>query len=117
MHSEASGAIMARQHGWEVSVAELQTSVFVIPAEFAGRSGRSGVKNCEDRVLVLNDVAKRVIDSQRGLHREFVFVSTKGKPRRPLRYMNNTAWQAARRTAGLLQVRVHDLKHTFGRHL
>jgi len=31
--------------------------------------------------------------------------------------MNNTAWQSARQRAGLPQVRVHDLKHTFGRRL
>lgn len=31
--------------------------------------------------------------------------------------MNNTAWQTARKKAGLAQVRVHDLKHTFGRRL
>ncbi len=43
--------------------------------------------------MVLNDVAKRVIDAQRGLHDEFVFVASKGKPRKPIRYMNNTAWQ------------------------
>ena len=91
--------------------------VFVIPAEFGGRSERSGVKNREDRVVVLNDVAGRVIDAQRGLHQEFVFVASKGKPRRPIRYMNNTAWQTARKKAGLLQVRVHDVKHTFGRRL
>ena len=42
---------------WEVPVPELQTSVFVIPADFGGRSKRSGVKNGEDRVVVLNDVA------------------------------------------------------------
>jgi integrase len=77
---------------WEVPVRELQTSVFVIPAEFGGRSERSGVKNSEDRVVVLNDVARRVIDAQRGLHEEFVFVASKGKPRKPIRYMNNTAW-------------------------
>jgi integrase len=102
---------------WEVPVPELQTSVFVIPAEFVGRSERSGVKNREDRVVVLNDVAKRVIEAQRGLHQEFVFVASKGKPRKPIRYMNNTAWQNARKKAALLQVRVHDLKHTFGRRL
>ena len=87
---------------WEVPVAELQTSVFVIPAEFGGRSERSGVKNREDRVVVLNDVAKRVIDAQRGLHQEFVFVASKGKPRKPIRYMNNTAWQNARKKAALV---------------
>jgi integrase len=102
---------------WELPVPELQTSVFVIPAEFGGRSERSGVKNREDRVVVLNDVAKRLIDAQRGLHREFVFVGSKGKPRKPIRFMNNTAWQTARKKAGLAQVRVHDLKHTFGRRL
>ena len=31
--------------------------------------------------------------------------------------VNNTAWQSARRRVGLPQVRVHDLKHTFGRRL
>ena len=31
--------------------------------------------------------------------------------------MNNTGWQNARKRAGLSQVRVHDLKHTFGRRL
>src|SRR5438874_9897762 len=30
---------------------------------------------------------------------------------------NNTAWQNARKKASLSQVRVHDLKHTFGRRL
>ena len=34
---------------WEVPVPELETSVFVIPAHFGGRSERSGVKNREDR--------------------------------------------------------------------
>ena len=84
---------------WEVPVAELQSSVFVIPAEFGGRSERPGVKNRADWVVVLNDVAKRVIDAQRGLHRQFVFVANKGKPRQPIRYMNNAAWQNARKKA------------------
>ena len=56
--------------------------MFVISAEFGGRPGRSGVKNHMDRVVVLHDVAKRVIDAQGGLHREFVLVASKGKPRK-----------------------------------
>ena len=36
---------------------------------------------------------------------------------RPVGTMNNTGWQQARKRAGLPQVRVHDLKHTFGRRL
>lgn len=31
--------------------------------------------------------------------------------------LNNTAWQSARWRAGPDHVRVHDLKHTFGRRL
>jgi integrase len=31
--------------------------------------------------------------------------------------MNNTAWRNAPERAGLSHVRVHDLKHTFGRRL
>ena len=49
----------------------------------------------------------------RGENREYVF-TFRGKP---IATMNNTAWQSARQRAGLPQVRVHDLKHTFGRRL
>lgn len=31
--------------------------------------------------------------------------------------MNNSSWKRVRRNVGLSQVRVHDLKHTFGRRL
>lgn len=90
---------------WEVPVPELGTSVFIIPGD--------RVKNGDDRLLVLNRVAKSVIEDVRGDHREFVF-TYRG---RPVTVMNNTAWQRARKRVGLPQVRVHDLKHTFGRRL
>jgi len=35
----------------------------------------------------------------------------------PQTFMNNSGWQGARKRVGLSQVRVHDLKHTFGRRL
>jgi integrase len=35
----------------------------------------------------------------------------------PVKHMLNSAWKKARAGAGLNQVRVHDLKHTFGRRL
>ena len=38
-------------------------------------------------------------------------------PYRPVRTMNNTAFQTARRKAGLDRLRVHDLRHTFGQRL
>ena len=90
---------------WEVAVPELNTSVFIIPGQ--------RVKNGEERLVVLNRVAKSVIDSVRGEHNEYVF-TLRGKP---LTMMGNTAWYNARVRVGLPQVRVHDLKHTFGRRL
>jgi integrase len=91
---------------WEVSIPELKTSVFVIPG--------NGVKNGEDRLVVMNTEARAVINRQRGKHPEFVFTYTNGKPTDRI---NTKAWRRAREEAGLPQVRVHDLKHTFGRRL
>lgn len=89
---------------WEVQVPELKTSVFIVPGEL--------VKNGEERLIVLNTVAKSVIEEVRGIHPEYVF-TFRGK--RILR-MLNSGWKAARIATGIA-VRVHDLKHTFGRRL
>jgi integrase len=78
-------------------------------------------------------VAKSVIESVRGLHPVDVFVRAHKKvgEARPVTKMNNTAWKAARERAadawakehaesapaGFRNIRVHDLKHTFGRRL
>jgi integrase len=113
-----------------VKVPELDTSVFVVPGHT--------VKNEEDRLVVLNSVAKSVIESVRGQHRKFVFTFTP-RPRKarpgevveipvpqPIAKMNNTAWKSARSRAadkwskehgepapgGFRKIRVHDLKHT-----
>jgi integrase len=137
---------------WEIEVPELGTNVFLIPSDFGGRTAKSGVKNGEDRVIVLNDVARSVIESCRGLHPERVFTFES----EPIGSINNSAWGKARVRAamklyadsgksipsellkegqrgilitdelkkfmesvmpGLANVRVHDLKHTFGRRL
>ena len=104
---------------WEVEVSELETSVFLIPAEI--------VKNKEDRVVVLGKVAKSVVDSQRGLHPHRVF-TYRGHP---IDGIYNSGWKRARVEAadaysretgepvawGFAHLRVHDLKHTFGRRL
>src|SRR5262245_20752731 len=47
--------------------------LFLIPLDFGGRRPNSVVKNREDRLVVLNDVAKSVIEAQRGLHSRWVF--------------------------------------------
>jgi len=90
---------------WEIEVPELGTSVFLIPEE--------KVKNGEERLVVLNSVAKSVIENLRGQHPVYVFIYSGRRQKK----MNNTGWQHARVRAGLSQVRVHDLKHTFGRRL
>lgn len=105
--------------GWEIAVPELGTSVFLIPREL--------VKNKEDRLVVLNRVAKSVVDAQRGMHPARVFAYKGG----PIGSMYNSAWKRARVQAaeasaadhhepvawGFANLRVHDLKHTFGRRL
>jgi len=89
---------------WEEYIPELKASVFIIPALI--------VKNRMPRVVVLNSVAKSVIDQLRGQHPKFVF-TYKGNR---VQTMNNSAWQKARKRVGL-DVRIHDLKHIFGRRL
>lgn len=89
----------------EIKIPELNTSIFFIPAEI--------MKAKRDHIVVLNDIARDIIESQRGKHPEYVF-TFRGKP---IHGMNNSAWRRARKNAGLVQVRVHDLRHTFGRRL
>jgi hypothetical protein len=104
---------------WEFQIPELGTSIFVIPRDF--------VKNELDRYVVLNRIARSVVDECRGRHSEFVF-SHKGNP---LTRIYNSGWKGARRRAsaryekefgrpcpaGFRSIRVHDLKHTWGHRL
>jgi integrase len=90
---------------WEVDVPELGTSIFIIPG--------SRVKNGDERLVVLNRIARSVVEARRGWHVTNVF--TFGCA--PAKHMLNSAWKKARARAGLDQVRVHDLKHTLGRRL
>ncbi|MFB3105799.1 MAG: tyrosine-type recombinase/integrase, partial [Pseudomonadales bacterium] len=90
---------------WEVKVPTLKTFVFIVPGKF--------VKNGDERLVVLNDIARSVVNARRGKHPTHVF-AYKGKP---IIRMLNSSWCRVRKTLGLEQVRVHDLKHTFGRRL
>ena len=97
----------------------LGTSVFVIPER--------DTKNKEDRLVVLNSIAASVVDRQRGLDPVWVFPYK----RRRITKIYNSAWKRAREVAatkfeatlgfacpeGFANIRVHDLKHTFGRRL
>ena len=105
---------------WEVKVPELGISVFEVPMKHVKGKRRS-------RVVVCNSVAQSIIESVRGQHEEFVFVYRRERvknvdqvplmPYRSIETMNNTAWQRARREAGLGDLHVHDLRHTVGMRL
>ena len=92
------------QWKWEVSLGG-GVSVFVVPAKL--------VKNRQERIIVLNNVAKSVVDSLRDIHDEYVFTYDGNRILR----INNSAWIKAKTRAELKHVRVHDLKHTFGQRL
>ncbi|CAB5512477.1 hypothetical protein LMG26857_01767 [Achromobacter anxifer] len=104
---------------WEVRVSirpGLEVSIFVVPREFV--KGRKS-----ERLIVCNSVAQRLVDAQRGLHPERVFVFPhQTRPGRPPKYavvtkMGNRYWVAAREKAGLDDLHVHDLRHTVGMRL
>ena len=108
--------VVSLRWDWEVKVPELETSVFVIP--------KAHVKNGLERYVVLNRIARSVIDNCRGEHRELVFTH-EGQG---VTKIYNSGWKAARRRAasryerelgrpcppGFRSVRIHDLKHTYG---
>jgi integrase len=99
------GEICNLRWEWEVEVPQLGTSVFIIP--------RDRVKNGDERLVVLNRVARTVVDARRGIDPDHVF-TYEGHP---IRRMLTSGWLRGRSRAGLQWVRVHDLKHTFGRRL
>ncbi len=92
------------QWDWEAWVHELEVNAFIIPAHLA--------KNGQERIIVLNALARKAVEQVRGQHPKFVF-TYKGHP---VQHINNSAWKRAR-TALQMDIRVHDLKHTFGKRL
>jgi integrase len=97
--------VCALRWSWEMPIAHLGRILFAIP--------REAFKSRRPHVVILNDAAWSIVESQRSGHPDWVF-AYRGKA---VRSMNNTAWQRARREAGLPGVRVHDLRHTFGTRL
>ena len=104
---------------WEchTEIPELSGRIFIIPGD-AVLPNDAGVKNRDDRLIVLNDIAKSAVDSCRGHHSDYVFVH-RGKP---ILRMNNSSWQRAWKEAGLPcdgvhRKGVHNLRHTIGRRL
>lgn len=105
---------------WEIKVPELGCSVFDVPRQHVKGGRRS-------RIIVCNSVAQSIIETVRGQHPEWVFVYRRERvkhtdqapamPYRRIQTMNNTAWQNARKAAGLGDLHVHDLRHTVGMRL
>jgi integrase len=105
---------------WEIRVPQLGISVFEVPRQHVKGRRRT-------RIVVCNSVAQSVVEAARGQHEEFVFVWRRERVKnidsepamkyRPIEAMNNTAWQNARRRAGLGDLHVHDLRHTVGMRL
>ena len=100
--------VLQLRWNWEIQVPELKASVFILPI-----SDEFQTKNGQERIVVLNSIARRVVDEQRGKHPEFVF-TYRGNPTKSIL---NWGWKLARDRAGLPKVRVHDLRHTFGHRL
>lgn len=90
---------------WEIEVPEAGRSVFVIPGEF--------YKTKVPHVVILNDAAWSIIEGQRGEHKEYVFTYAGHR----VETMNNNGWQNVRKSVGLQDVRVHDLRHTYASRL
>jgi integrase len=100
-----SGEICRLSWDWEVAVPEIDDSVFIIPDLVA--------KNGQERIVVLNRIARKVVEGERGKHPGIVFTYHGNR----LSRVRNHAWKKARDRAGLPEVRVHDLRHTFGHRL
>ncbi len=102
---------------WRTSIKELKGRVFIIPGDaelLPGYSRSRSIKNREDKLIVLNDIAKSVVDSFRGEHPERVFVDESGNP---INRLHTTAWKNAWVKAGLPKngkylKGVHNLRHT-----
>lgn len=90
---------------WECQVNGLSNTVFVLP--------ENATKNGRERIVPLNTTAASVVEGRRGIHSEWVF-SWEGQR---LNRMTNNARRKARKAVGLSDVRVHDLRHTFGMRL
>jgi integrase len=64
-------------------------------------------------MVVLNSVAQRIVRRRKGLHPSHVF-TVRQRVRADLL---TPAWAQARKAIGLPHLRIHDMRHTFGRRL
>jgi integrase len=79
------GEVCRLRWAWEVPVPQFATSVFIVPGEY--------VKNGEPRLIVLNRIARAVVDARRRLNPTHVF-TYEG---RPITRMLTSGWIRARK--------------------
>jgi integrase len=90
---------------WEMRSTEMGINIFRIPGEFH--------KNGKPKIVVLNSIAKAIIEKRRGLHPEFVFTYRD----EPIKRFNASAWSSNRDRVNLSHVTFHHLRHTFATRL
>jgi len=95
---------------WEVAVRDMNTSVFVLPEALT--------KTGTERIVVLNCVARQVIERRRGTHPDRVF-TYRGAAVKKLHSSGwRRAWKSAKLPSGKGVLKgVHNLRHSFGRRL
>ncbi|MDO8954442.1 MAG: site-specific integrase [Gammaproteobacteria bacterium] len=100
---------------WEVLDQDLNIKVFIIPGYAQNSKGEliRNVKNGQDKLIVLNKVASQIVEEMRGQHATYVFTYND----KPLYRLMTGAWKRARVKVGLPDIRIHDLRHTFGKRL
>lgn len=91
---------------WEILFPKpLDIKAFRIPGEFH--------KNKKPKLVVLNSIAKEIIERNRGKHPEFVF-TYEGQP---IRKLNSTSFRRIRKLVNLEHVVFHDFRTTFSTRL
>lgn len=111
LHTGARENIIAElRWEWEVRIPEIDSSIFLVPGEFT--------KNETTCMLVLNSIARKVVENRRGKMDLHVF----GFRGHPVTRIHNSAWKKAWRRAGLpvgdnVLSGPHNLRHTFARRL
>lgn len=100
-----TGEITNLRWSWEIYFPSLDVKAFRIPAE--------NHKNDRPKIVVLNSIARSIIEKKRDEHPEFVFTYKGNKIQR----LNASAWRKARARSKLSHVTVHDLRHTFATRL
>lgn len=113
--------VRALRWDWEYLIPELNENVFRITDAQA--------KNDKSRLVVLNSVAREIVERQRGLHPTFVFVSRMGSrygsPLCACYFRRHREWAVSKYEErigspapdGFRTMRFHDLRHTFGHRL